>query len=235
MDSAKSSVLNKEIRRKTQGSSSLDVRITGPRERNKTRGSHNREQNTSKSRGRVKDIECNYSGMKGHTKKFCRKLKRENKNKEETNENGNENCLATVTTEDLVTVLDEDMINIACDESRWVMDTGAASHVTSRKNFFSSFTPGDFGTLSMANETVSRVVGIGTICLETSVGTNLVLNNVKHAPDVRLHLISVGVLDDEGYVSTNGDGKWKLIMGSLVVVTNVGVYIGLRHLLVLIW
>ena len=45
----------------------------------------------------------------------------------------------------------------------------------------------------MGNETVSRVVGIGTICLETSVGTKLVLNNVKHAPDGRLHLISVGV------------------------------------------
>ena len=87
------------------------------------------------------------------------------------------------------------------------MDTGVASHVTSRTDFFSSYTPGDFGTLSMGNETVSRVVGIGTICLETSIGTKLVLNNVKHAPDVRLHLISVGVLDNEGYVSTNGNGK----------------------------
>ena len=49
------------------------------------------------------------------------------------------------------------------------MDTGVASHVTSRTDFFSSYTPGDFGTLSMGNETVSRVVGIGIICLETSV------------------------------------------------------------------
>ena len=97
------------------------------------------------------------------------------------------------------------------------MDTGAASHVTSRKDFFSFYTPGDFGTLSMGNETVSRVVGIGTICLEISVETKLVLNNVKHAPYVRLHLISVGVLDDEKYVSTNSDGKWKLIKGSSVV------------------
>ena len=87
----------------------------------------------------------------------------------------------------------KDMINISCDESSWVVDTGAASHVTSRKDFFSSYTPGDFGTLSMSNETVSRVVGIGTICLKTSVGTKLILNNVKHASDVRLHLISVGV------------------------------------------
>ena len=85
------------------------------------------------------------------------------------------------------------------------MDTGAASHVTSRKYFFSSYTLGESGTLSMGNETVSRVVGIGTICLKTSGETKLVLKNVKHAPDVRLHLISIGVLDDEGFVSTNGD------------------------------
>ena len=116
--------------------------------------------------------------MKGHTKKFCRKLKRENKNKEETKENGNENFLATVTTEDLVSVLDEDMINIACDKSSWIVNTGAISYVTTRKDFFSSYTPGDFGTLTMGNETVSRVVGIGIICLETSVGTKLVLNNL---------------------------------------------------------
>ena len=136
MDSAKSSVLNEGMRRKTQGSSSSDVLITGPGRINKTRDSQYREQNRSKSRDRLKDIECYNCGMKGHTKKFCRKLKRENNNKEETKEDGNENCLATVTTEDLVTVLDANMINIACDESIWVVDTGAASHVTSRKDFF---------------------------------------------------------------------------------------------------
>lgn len=69
----------------------------------------------------------------------------------------------------------------------------------------------------MGNEIVSKMVGIGTIYLKTSTGSTLVLNNVKHAPDVRLHLISVGVLDNEGYVSTNGGGKWKLIKDSLVV------------------
>ena len=138
MDSAKSSVLNEEMRRKTQGSFSSDVLITGPRGRNKNRGSQHREQNRSKSKGKLKDIECYHCGIKGHTKKFCRKLKRENKNKEETKEDGNENCLATVTAKDLIVVLDADMINIACDESSWVVETGVASHVTSRKDFSSS-------------------------------------------------------------------------------------------------
>ena len=61
------------------------------------------------------------------------------------------------------------------------------------------------------------MVGIGTIWLETSVATKLVLNNVKRAPNVRVHLISIDVLNDEGYVSTNADGKLKLIKDSLVV------------------
>ncbi|PHT50737.1 hypothetical protein CQW23_10484 [Capsicum baccatum] len=86
-----------------------------------------------------------------------------------------------------------------------------------KEGFFLSYTSGDFGTLSIGNETVFKVVGISTICLKTSTGSKLVLNNVKHAPDVHLHLISIGVLDDERYVSTNGGGKWKLIKGSLVV------------------
>ena len=124
------------MRRKSLGSSSLDVLITGPRGRNKTPGSQNREQNRSKFRGRLKDIECYHCGMKWHTKKFCRKLKRLNKNKEETKEDGNENCLAAITSEYLVTVLDADMINIACDESSWAVNTGAAYHVTSKKGFF---------------------------------------------------------------------------------------------------
>ena len=117
MDSAKSSFLNEEMIRKTQGSSSSDVLRTGPRGKNKTRGSQHREQNRIKSRGILKDIEYYHCCMKRHTKKFCRKLKRENKNKEEIKEDGKENCRSTITTEDFVTVLDADMINIACDES----------------------------------------------------------------------------------------------------------------------
>lgn len=138
MDLAKSSLLNEEMRRKSQGSSSSDVLVTDSRGRSKNRGSQNREHNRSKSRSRLKDIECYHCGKKGHTKKFCRILKKENRDKEEQKEDGN--LVANVTTEDLVTVLDANMINIVCDESSWVIDNGVASHVTSRKEFFSSYT-----------------------------------------------------------------------------------------------
>ena len=43
MDFSKSSVLNKEMRRKSQGSSSSDVQINGLKGRNKTHGSQYRK------------------------------------------------------------------------------------------------------------------------------------------------------------------------------------------------
>ena len=46
-----------------------------------------------------------------------------------------------------------------------------------------------------------QVAGISDICLETSIGTKLVLKDVKHVPDIMMNLISTEKLDDEGYFS----------------------------------
>uniref|UniRef100_M0ZNZ1 Hypothetical retrotransposon n=1 Tax=Solanum tuberosum TaxID=4113 RepID=M0ZNZ1_SOLTU len=69
----------------------------------------------------------------------------------------------------------------------------------------------------MGNNHEVAVLGIETVCLESNNGSKLVLNNVKHTSDVRLNLISVGYLVDEGYVNTLGAGQWKLTRGSMVV------------------
>ncbi|KAG8363788.1 hypothetical protein BUALT_Bualt19G0058800 [Buddleja alternifolia] len=43
-----------------------------------------------------------------------------------------------------------------------------------------------------------------------------VVTLAEHIPDIRLNIISTGKLDDDGYVSNFGEGKWKLIKGSLI-------------------
>ena len=45
----------------------------------------------------------------------------------------------------------------------------------------------------------------------------MLLNDVKHAPDVRLNLISVKKLDNEGFINYFGDGRQKLTKGNLVM------------------
>ena len=69
----------------------------------------------------------------------------------------------------------------------------------------------------MRNEAKCEIVGIGDVELETSIGCKLVLKDVRHILEMRFSLISVGKLDDEGYHSHLGDGKWKLTKGSLVL------------------
>ncbi|KAJ0020875.1 hypothetical protein Pint_32538 [Pistacia integerrima] len=73
------------------------------------------------------------------------------------------------------------MINLTCEDPSWVIDNGATIHATSRKDFFSSYTPGSFGTMKMGNNGMSMIIGTGDVCLETSNGSRLTLKDVKHA------------------------------------------------------
>ena len=221
MDMAKSSVLNEEMRRKSQYSSSQsDVLVAETRERSKSRGQKNKEGSRSKSRNKFANIECYHCGKKGHIKRFCRQLKRENKNnkdKEKNNDDNNNEGRVATTTEDFLLVYDSDIVNLAYDETSWVIDSGASTHITSRKEFFTSYTAGDFGVVKMGNDGVAKVIGIGDVCLETNNGTRLVLKHVKHVPDIRLNLISASKLDDDGFCNIFSNGQWKLTKGAMVV------------------
>jgi len=43
----------------------------------------------------------------------------------------------------------------------------------------------------MGNDGVSKVIGIGDVCLQTNMGMQLLLRGVKHAPDIHFNLIFV--------------------------------------------
>ncbi|KAA8550265.1 hypothetical protein F0562_001949 [Nyssa sinensis] len=103
------------------------------------------------------------------------------------------------------------------NETEWVVDTGASYHATYNKQFFTSYKAGDFGTVKMGNISHSNIVGIGDVCIRTSVGCTMTLRDVRHVPDLRLNLISGIALDREGYINYFGNGIWKLTKGSLVV------------------
>ena len=77
--------------------------------------------------------------------------------------------------------------------------------------------PGRYGAVRFGNDGTSHVAGIGDVCLVTQTGARLLLKNVKHVPDFRLNLISVGRLNDEGYCNTFNNDTWKLSKGLMVV------------------
>ncbi|KAF7129820.1 hypothetical protein RHSIM_Rhsim10G0014000 [Rhododendron simsii] len=226
MSQVTSSLLNEETRRKSTGSSHSEALVVNPRGRSRGRSNtpHNRDQSRGSSRGSSRgrspskqDIECHYCKKKGHMKRECLKLKFKEENRAKHGDKKQENTTAVSSDGELVVVCDETCVNLVSQDTNWVIDFGASFHVTSRADFFTSYNEGDFGCVRMGNEGLSKIVGMGNICLETNIGCKLVLKDVRHVPDIRLNLISTGKLDDEGYNNHFGNGKWKLTKGSLVV------------------
>ncbi|KAK8595939.1 hypothetical protein V6N12_064445 [Hibiscus sabdariffa] len=220
LELAKSCVLNEEVRRRSKGSTSQsEVLVTENMGRNREKDGNGRDKSRSKSRSTYKNLECHHCGKKGHIKKYCFKLKIENKGGGDKHDRNDKEKFerAAVIREDLLVICDKNLVNLACDETSWVIDTGASIHVTSRRDFFTSYTPGDFGVLKMGNDGLVSVTGMGNVSLVSNNGTKLILKDVKHALDIRLNLISAGRLDDKGFCNNFSDGQWKLTKSSLVV------------------
>nr|GEZ05682.1 retrovirus-related Pol polyprotein from transposon TNT 1-94 [Tanacetum cinerariifolium] len=103
------------------------------------------------------------------------------------------------------------MVNLALDDSSWILNSGATCDVATRKEYFLSYTPGDFDVVRMGNTGLSRIAGIRDICLKFDTGMELVLHNIKHVLDMRLNIISTGLLDEDGYHnSTDNDDMTEL-------------------------
>uniref|UniRef100_A0A2N9HS85 Integrase catalytic domain-containing protein n=1 Tax=Fagus sylvatica TaxID=28930 RepID=A0A2N9HS85_FAGSY len=111
---------------------------------------------------------------------------------------------------------EDEYCHVADPYDEWVIDSAASYHVTPRREFFTSYKVGNVGRVKMGNKSYADIVGIGDICVETNTGYTLKLKDVRHIPDMHLNLISISVLDKEGYESHLGNGKWKLFKGSLV-------------------
>ncbi|RDX64833.1 hypothetical protein CR513_56558, partial [Mucuna pruriens] len=155
----KGSVLNKEMRRKAQGSSSQsEVLVTENRGKSQKK---EREKRISKSKSRYKNVECHYCHKTKHIQKHFFLWKKENKGKKGKSKEKDDDCVTTTTGDALVILRDFESVNFVSDESMWIIDSSATLHVTPRKELFTSYTAGDFGVLKMSNDGVTKVIDVG--------------------------------------------------------------------------
>ena len=69
----------------------------------------------------------------------------------------------------------------------------------------------------MRNNGISKIMGIGDICLEASIGNKLVLKDVSTCSRYSSQLDTHMQTYDEGFTDSFGESKRKLTKGSLVV------------------
>ncbi|KAM1154260.1 hypothetical protein ACFX19_037276 [Malus domestica] len=218
LDNVKNSMLNEETRRKTSGTDSSQVFVTENRGRSKSRGPRGHGRSPSRSKSRFRGA-CHHCGKEGHMKKNCRVWKREQRegNNQKKDDTGNTTAVICGDVPEILSVGECLHMGNSDRDIEWIFDNGASFHATSKREFFSTYKEGDFGIVKMGNESYSKILGIGDICLRTNLGCQLMLKDVRHIPDIRLNLISIGTLDRQGYYHHIGEGKLKLTKGLMVV------------------
>ncbi|GFS37219.1 hypothetical protein Acr_00g0050720 [Actinidia rufa] len=82
-------------------------------------------------------------------------------------------------------------------KSDWVLDSGSAYHLCRDREVFSTYAACE-GRIWMANNTSSRVVGRGSVRFRMANGRSVTLTEVRHVPNLRKNLISIGMLDSKG-------------------------------------
>ena len=68
----------------------------------------------------------------------------------------------------------------------------------------------------LANGSALDVVGLGYVRISLPNRSVWLLEKVRHIPDLRRNLISVGKLDDEGHAILFVGGTWKVTKGARV-------------------
>ncbi|GAA0155424.1 hypothetical protein LIER_38084 [Lithospermum erythrorhizon] len=112
----------------------------------------------SKSKGKDKrEDKCHYCEKLGHWKSDCYSFKRDTAN---------------------------GTVKPKKKEDEWIIDSGASFHVTPHKNFFYSYEEGDYGVVKMGNNGISKIIVVGDVHLKTAQGHTIILEKVRHIPDL---------------------------------------------------
>ncbi|KAH9652997.1 hypothetical protein KPL70_027263 [Citrus sinensis] len=176
-----------------------------------------------KAKDKNKTLKCFQCHKEGHFKRDC--PERKNKQyKEQRSQNGDASVVEEEGYESAGVLIasDED------HEGKWVLDSGCSFHMCPFKHHFSEYQEYDGGRVMVGNDAICRVIGIGVIKLKLHDNSILELKQVRHVPDLKRNLISLGMLDQIGCVVKVQQGIMSVVKGSLVLLRGIrknGLYV----------
>ncbi|GFY99053.1 hypothetical protein Acr_13g0004540 [Actinidia rufa] len=172
----------------TDQSESQALVSEGSRERGRGQGrGHHRGTGKGRWRSQVRGrtVRCFYCDQEGHIKRDCPKYKAQVQSSD-----------TAATTVMAVDEDESDVLLAASDDGKsdWVLDSGSAYHLCRDREVFSTYAACE-GRIWMANNTSSRVVGRGSVRFRMADGRSVTLTELRHVPNLRKNLISIGMLD----------------------------------------
>ena len=80
------------------------------------------------------------------------------------------------------------------------------------RKWFTTYKEIDSGAVMMGNNNSCRTVGIGSVRIKMFDGIVRTLKDVRHVPDLRKNLISLGVLESKGCKIIAEGGALKVVL-----------------------
>ena len=105
--------------------------------------------------------------------------------------------------------------------SGWIIDTGCSYHMCPNREWFTTYKEVDGETINMGSDQSCKTVGIGSVRIKMHDGVVRTLVNVRHIPDLRKGLISLGMLESKGCKVVAIGGVLKVVHGSTVVMKGI--------------
>lgn len=93
----------------------------------------------------------------------------------------------------MLAVSDQDLLD------QWILEFGCSFHMTPRRGWLSNYESKSSGKVLMGNNQSCNVLGVGSIKIRLNDETFKILIGVRHIPDLKRILISLGVFDSTGY------------------------------------
>ncbi|KAF3650371.1 putative protein-like [Capsicum annuum] len=182
---------NKAAERRSKGNSTINGAHIVEDHQNNSKKRKKAKQGSNQPKKKFKG-KCFRCGKIGHKSTDYRAPKKGKKKDQANMIESNKEC------DDLCAMFSE--CNLTGKPREWWMDSGATRHVCANKELFSSFTPAQVEEMIyMANSATAKLEGTEKICLKMTSEKVLTLNNVLYIPELRRNLISVSLLDKNGF------------------------------------
>ncbi|KAK4431089.1 Retrovirus-related Pol polyprotein from transposon TNT 1-94 [Sesamum alatum] len=191
------------------------LRVTRSVDRNWRRRVLEKRNSRSKSRGK-KTIHCYKCKEPGHMKRDCPKLKKQGDEKRDdssksTNlvQNDNSDCS------------DGDMLSVSTNQfvDAWILDSACSYHIMPNREWFTSYRSGNSGSVYFGDDRCCNIVGIGDVRIKMYDGTVRTLCDVRHIPELKKNLISLGTLHKNGFIPKADEDREtiRIVKGALTV------------------
>ncbi|XP_028180740.1 uncharacterized protein LOC114367746 [Glycine soja] len=84
-------------------------------------------------------------------------------------------------------------------ENQWILNSGCSFHMCPNKTWFDTYEEKSGGNVFMGNDVSCKTIGIGTVKIKMHDGIIRTLTEVRHVPELKKNLISIGIMDGKGF------------------------------------